>query len=205
MPCEELIRFVRSPDGDVVPDLKAALPGRGAWVEAKRKSVAGTTSRLFSRAFRAQVSVPDDLAGRVEELLKRAALGRLGLARKAGQAIGGFTAVEAALASGKARALIQAADAAQDGRRKMSAAMRRGGATTETFDRFSSGELGLALGRSHAIHAAALEGAAARSFILAARRLEAYAGESDDETGLSPTTMNDTARDGTGRSAGRTE
>jgi predicted RNA-binding protein YlxR (DUF448 family) len=31
-PRAELIRFVASPDGDVVPDLKEVLPGRGMWL-----------------------------------------------------------------------------------------------------------------------------------------------------------------------------
>ncbi len=29
-----LVRFVVGPEGDVVPDVKARLPGRGAWVTA---------------------------------------------------------------------------------------------------------------------------------------------------------------------------
>ena len=38
-PPEDLIRFVAGPDGTVVPDLKAALPGRGAWVSARASLV----------------------------------------------------------------------------------------------------------------------------------------------------------------------
>ena len=33
-PVEDLIRFVRAPDGTVVPDLRRRLPGRGVWVLA---------------------------------------------------------------------------------------------------------------------------------------------------------------------------
>jgi predicted RNA-binding protein YlxR (DUF448 family) len=32
----QLIRFAVSPDGDVVPDIAAKLPGRGIWVSADR-------------------------------------------------------------------------------------------------------------------------------------------------------------------------
>jgi predicted RNA-binding protein YlxR (DUF448 family) len=31
-PRAELVRFVASPDGEVVPDLKECLPGRGMWL-----------------------------------------------------------------------------------------------------------------------------------------------------------------------------
>ena len=36
---DQLIRFVAGPDGEVVPDLKRKLPGRGVWVTAKRDLV----------------------------------------------------------------------------------------------------------------------------------------------------------------------
>ena len=36
----ELIRFVVDPDGNVVPDLKGNLPGRGLWVKADAKTLA---------------------------------------------------------------------------------------------------------------------------------------------------------------------
>ena len=36
---DEMIRFVRSPDGTAVPDVAGKLPGRGAWVKAERASV----------------------------------------------------------------------------------------------------------------------------------------------------------------------
>ena len=39
LPQDELIRFVRSPDGLAVPDVAAKLPGRGAWVRADRQSI----------------------------------------------------------------------------------------------------------------------------------------------------------------------
>ena len=39
-PIDELIRFVVSPTGEVVPDLKRKLPGRGLWVSASRRVVA---------------------------------------------------------------------------------------------------------------------------------------------------------------------
>ncbi|MDR6188094.1 putative RNA-binding protein YlxR (DUF448 family) [Agrobacterium pusense] len=34
---DELIRFVAGPDGDVVPDLKRQLPGRGCWVNTRAR------------------------------------------------------------------------------------------------------------------------------------------------------------------------
>ena len=44
-PIDELIRFVVSPSGEVVPDLKRKLPGRGLWVSASRQAVAEAARR----------------------------------------------------------------------------------------------------------------------------------------------------------------
>ena len=87
---EDLVRFVESPDGEVVPDLKECLPGRGMWLGLSRDVIAqAIKKRLFGRALRADVKVPDDLAGRIGQLLKRDCLATLSLAAKAGRAVGG--------------------------------------------------------------------------------------------------------------------
>ena len=38
-PASKLIRFVAGPDGVIVPDVAAKLPGRGCWVQADRDVV----------------------------------------------------------------------------------------------------------------------------------------------------------------------
>ena len=56
MPDSRLIRFVASPDGVVVPDVAAKLPGRGLWVAASKAAIAtAVEKKLFSRAAKAQV------------------------------------------------------------------------------------------------------------------------------------------------------
>ncbi|MBX9634346.1 MAG: DUF448 domain-containing protein, partial [Magnetospirillum sp.] len=90
-PKGELLRFVVSPDGEVVPDLERRLPGRGIWLSARRDVVnTAVTKRLFAKAARRAVVVPQDLADRVEALLLRRCLDVLGLARRAGHAVCGF-------------------------------------------------------------------------------------------------------------------
>src|SRR6195256_5308326 len=55
-PIDELIRFVVSPQGEVMADLKRKLPGRGLWVSASRRAVAEAVRRNhFSRGFKRQV------------------------------------------------------------------------------------------------------------------------------------------------------
>src|SRR6184192_3882968 len=74
-PVDELIRFVLSPQGDVVPDLKRKLPGRGLWVTASRARVAEAVRRnQFSRGFKRDVRAAQTLASDTENLLVRSAI-----------------------------------------------------------------------------------------------------------------------------------
>src|ERR1700752_925490 len=127
-PADELIRFVLSPEGAVVPDLKRKLPGRGLWITASRARVAEAVRRnQFSRGFKRDVRAAQTLASDTEKLLVRSAIEALALAAKAGQVGSGFTKVEEALAGEQATALIHASDGAVDGIRKLDAIVRQRG------------------------------------------------------------------------------
>src|SRR3979411_2321537 len=125
-PIGELIRFVVSPQGEVIPDLKRKLPGRGLWVSASRQSVAEAVKRhQFSRGFKRDVRAAASLAADTESLLERSAIEALAMAAKAGQVVSGFSKVEDALKQGRAAALIHASDGAADGIRKLDAVVRQ--------------------------------------------------------------------------------
>lgn len=163
LPPEGLIRFVAGPDGSVVPDLKHKLPGRGCWVTAERAYIDQAAARnLFARALRMPVSVPADLGAMVDALLAKAALGALGLARKAGAVALGAAKVESAVRAGKAAAVLHALEAAEDGIRKIAAArsavIHAGGPEIPACKLFSEHELSLAMGGTNVIHAAVLDG-----------------------------------------------
>src|SRR6201993_3614411 len=97
-PSDELIRFVVSPQGEVVPDIKRKLPGRGLWVSASRQTVAEAVRRhQFNKGFKRDVRVAATLAADTENLLVRSAVEALAIAAKAGQVVSGFAKVEAAL------------------------------------------------------------------------------------------------------------
>jgi uncharacterized protein len=158
-PVDELIRFVRAPDGTVVADLRRRLPGRGVWVTADRATVDEAVKRkAFARGFKAPATPGKDLAGEVERLLEKAALDMLSMANKAGRVVTGFAKVETALAGGKVLALLHAADAGDDGKRKLAGTARRvtEGRGVSAFEAFTSAQMDLALGRQNVVHAALL-------------------------------------------------
>jgi predicted RNA-binding protein YlxR (DUF448 family) len=172
---DELIRFVRAPDGLVAPDIRRRLPGRGVWVKAERRLVAqAVEKRLFSRSFKAEARAPDDLADQTGTLLRDAALSLLALANKAGLAVTGFEKVAEAARKGRIAALVEASDAAPDGRRKLASAVAAAGLAPPVVEVFDAAQMGLAFGLPGVVHAAVAEGGLARSFLAAARRFERY-------------------------------
>jgi uncharacterized protein len=184
-PTTDLIRFVVAPDGEVVPDLKAKLPGRGVWVTATQVALGEAIKRnLFARAFKRNVRLASDVVPCTEQLLERAALEALAMAGKAGLVPAGFGKVEAALAYGEVVALLHAAEASVDGVRKLDTVRRRPQAgPIAVIEVLSSTQLDLALGRSNVIHAALLAGASSDTFLARLRRLERFR---TGEPGLRP-------------------
>jgi uncharacterized protein len=176
-PVAELIRFVIGPDGEVVPDLKGKLPGRGVWISAARETVETAVKRhAFARGFKRDVRVPADLTPRIERLLAQAALDALAMAGKAGLVAAGFAKAAAALERDDVVALLHAAEGSADGARKLAAIWRR--RTPEKalpmIDFLTLAQLDLALGRPNVVHAALLAGSASDTFLSRSRRLERF-------------------------------
>jgi predicted RNA-binding protein YlxR (DUF448 family) len=160
LPEGRLIRFVVAPDGTVTPDLAATLPGRGMWVGADAASLATAVKKnLFARAAKAPVLVAPDLARRVEMLLVARIQSDLGLARRSGQLLVGFDTVLKALQSDNPpRVLVEAADGAADGKRKLFGAAHARGLKIEVIEGLTASEISLAVGRENVIHAALKSG-----------------------------------------------
>ena len=189
-PIDELIRFVVAPSGDVVPDLKRKLPGRGLWVAASRRMVAEAVRRhQFSRGFKRDVRAAATLPADTETLLERSCIDALAMAAKAGQVVSGYAKVEGLLEQGRAEALIHASDGAADGIRKLDAIAgqrsRNAGDSRHLpiVTALTSAQLDLALGRSNVIHAALLAGPASKTFLSRCQILVRYRMDDDDGTG----------------------
>ena len=168
----ELIRFVRGPAGEAVPDLGRKLPGRGVWVSLNRGILAEVMrKKLFSRGFAAETTVPADLPDRVSKQLRQQALSLMSLAKKAGEAVTGFMKVEEIVGRGRAKLLFHALEAQPDGCRKLDKYLQPG---MEKIVLFHSDELDLAFGRSNVVHAAVARGGLADKLLLGVRRIEMF-------------------------------
>lgn len=177
---DDLVRFVCGPDGTVVPDIRCVLPGRGVWVQARQPLVADAVKRkLFGRGLGEDCRALEVLPGQVADLLERAALNYLALANKAGLVMAGFEKVAAAIGKGRVAVLLEAADGAEDGRRKLVAKLGGSGQRAEIVRSFDSASLGLALGRPLVIHAALATSGLTGKFVAATRKFEAYVGTNE--------------------------
>ena len=189
-PVENLVRFVVGPEGNIVPDIEAKLPGRGLWVTADGAILARAVAKNdFPKAAKAPVKVAPDLVARVEKRLAERMLSDLGLARRAGQLVLGFDNVTRALdTKPPPRVLVEASEGAADGRKKLAGSAAARGLRVETIDCLTRAELSLALGRENVIHAAVKPGPLAERLILDSVRLRGFRVRpaADETAGSSP-------------------
>ncbi|GGZ91951.1 DUF448 domain-containing protein [Novosphingobium arvoryzae] len=184
---DELIRLAISPDGDVLPDALARAPGRGAWIGVSRGELEtalakGKLKGALARAYKgAALTIPADLPQRIEAALTRAFTDRLGLEMKSGKLLVGSDRIAENARMGKVRWLAHAADAGQDGSRKLDQAWRVGEdeegsgkqGITLPLDRAT---LSVALGRDNVVHMALTDRSAAERLAIPLQRLLRYLG-----------------------------
>ncbi|MES2056698.1 MAG: DUF448 domain-containing protein [Pseudomonadota bacterium] len=162
-PRHALVRLALSPDGDILPDVRAKAPGRGAWIGVTRAELEvaikkGKLKGALARAFKTgPVIIPDDLPARIESALERAALDRLGLESRSGGLFSGSDKIETAARSGKLHLLLHASDAGTDGNRKLDQAWRVGNDEEGSTRRglvlpVPRTILAVALGRQNVVH-----------------------------------------------------
>ena len=116
-PRDALTRLAISPDGEVLPDVLARAPGRGAWIGVSRADLEialakGKLRGALARAFKgAPLSIPEDLPARIETALVRAFTDRLGLEMRAGRLLVGSDRIGENARAGRVAWLAHAADA----------------------------------------------------------------------------------------------
>lgn len=137
----DLVRFVVA-EGRVVPDVAERLPGRGAWVGARRERIEEAVRRgLFARAFRRRCEAPGDLADQVLRLVERRVIEAIGLARRAGAARYGKDRCLQAIRGGDAGVLVVARDAGTESDRMKAAAAEHGVPSGSGPDRGALGDV----------------------------------------------------------------
>lgn len=200
---DALIRLAISPDGDVLPDVLARAPGRGAWIGVSRHDLEiaiakgklkGALARAFGKTLGGTpLSIPDDLPDRIEAALRRVFNDRLGLELRAGRLLLGSDRIAENARAGRVAWLAHASDASEDGSRKLDQALRvgrdaEGSGTRGITLPLDRAALSVALGRDNVVHLALTDSAAADRLSVPLQRL-----------------LHFLASDGAGDSAGQAE
>ena len=168
LPVDGLVRFVVAPDGGIVPDIEGRLPGRGLWLCAARGILnRACAENMFAKATRAPVSVPEDLAQRVEALLVRRCTDLIGLARRAGDAVAGFERVRSMLSGVPVGMILIAGDAVAGEERRLRAMQPEVPASRV----LRGAELGGVFGRASIVYGSVLRGGLASKLAIDAGRL----------------------------------
>jgi predicted RNA-binding protein YlxR (DUF448 family) len=162
---DDLVRLAISPEGQVLPDALARAPGRGAWIGVSRAELeealaSGKLKVALARAFKgAKLTIPGDLPALTENALRKAFLDRLGLEMRAGRLILGSDRIANEARTGNVAALYHAADASDDGSRKLDQALRvgqdaEGSGLSGIRLPLDRAALSVALGRDNVVHLA---------------------------------------------------
>jgi hypothetical protein len=171
----------------MLPDTLAKAPGRGAWLGVARPELEtalakGKFAGAMKRAFKgAPILVGDDLPERIETALRRAVTDRLGLELRTGKLLLGSDRIGEQARAGKVAWLGHAADASEDGSRKLDQAWRVGSDAEGSglagvrlpLDRAA---LSVALGRDNVVHLALTDAAAAARLAVPLGRLMRFLG-----------------------------
>ena len=170
-PRTEMLRFVVSPNREIVFDVDEKLPGKGIWISADKDILQkAVQKKIFNKAAGMSVVIPENLTDIVLGKLQEKCLSLLAFARKAGMLVFGFEGVKKALTNMVVSVAFEADDAAQNGKDKLYR-------PTDTFPVFSCltrEDLGQITGMEQQVHVAVLDSKLSENLIVAGKKLELY-------------------------------
>ena len=150
----QLLRFVITPDKQIVQKKKKKLPGKGVYVSSSYDVLQQAIAKnVFSKVLKKNVKVSADLLQIVENILHKNALNAISLAKKAGNTVIGMDKVLEALKAGKVQFILEATDAGDDGQKKLSHYTEN----MQVYRLFSVEELDKALDKGNTVYLAFLK------------------------------------------------
>lgn len=174
-----LIRFVISPDLQIVPDLKQKLPGKGLYITPNKQLLekAITTSILikaFKAKFKKEVNLDKNMAQIVENLLIKRAISSIALGRKSGVIINGALSCEKAIREGLVKLILHTKGASQNGITKLDQAIYSTGLSISQLSLFNPQDLNGAFGELNVQHIAILDSPLINNIINNLEKLHLY-------------------------------
>ncbi len=179
-PPDQLVRYVLSPDGELIVDYRGKLPGRGAYTCVRRDCLCKAVERRqFQRSFRTPPSEvnADRLMTSLKEQILARILALLGMARKSSCAVSGTQAVVLGFEGGEQfRIVFLASDMSPDIAERVR--YKAGLAGVPCYVLFDKGTMGRISGKSESSVVAVRNLPLAEAIRIELLRLEHISGES---------------------------
>ncbi len=125
LPKCDLLRFVLSPDGEVVFDVNGKLPGKGMWVKANKavleKAISNNGFRLKDKNIASRTISTQAIANQLKQHL----LGLLSIANKAGLLYFGQERISSHLDRGEIFAILMTKDSSQNSKNKVQSHIKK--------------------------------------------------------------------------------
>lgn len=115
-----MLRFVLTPDGDIVPDLYKKLPGKGVYVTNSYALLKqAILKNIFAKILKKKIKVNKELLQMVENVLHKNALSAISLAKKTGDVVIGLDKVMETLKASHPLFVVIANNSGDDGVKKL--------------------------------------------------------------------------------------
>ena len=173
-PRAEMLRFALAPGRQIIFDVAEKLPGHGFWLKADKELLEkAITKRIFYKAAKGTVAIPEALQDQVVASLRGRCLNLMSLCRKAGLLVFGYEAVKKSVGQGDAVVVFEAEDASTRGQNKIF----KPEDDFPIYELFSRADLGAIAGMDEVVHVALLKGKLSEEAEKTARKLTLYYGE----------------------------
>ena len=169
-----MLRFALAPGRQIIFDVAEKLPGHGFWLKADKELLEkAITKRIFYKAAKGTVAIPEALQDQVVASLRGRCLNLMSLCRKAGLLVFGYEAVKKSVGQGDAVVVFEAEDASTRGQNKIF----KPEDDFPIYELFSRADLGAIAGMDEVVHVALLKGKLSEEAEKTARKLTLYYGE----------------------------
>lgn len=173
-PKEELLRFVLMQNGMILPDFNKKLNGRGFYISNSKKMLEGlTVKNRLSKILHTPTLISKDLPLLVENILSSNGLNAVNLARKSGDLVLGLEKVKDIIAKGKAAFVIEASNAGDDGKQKITTMAK----DLEKYILYDVETLSKALNRENTVYLAIKNTPMSKMVRLALKRYQTFLNE----------------------------
>lgn len=170
-PKDELLRFILLKDGTILPDFNKKLDGHGFYISNSKKILEElTVKNPLNKILHTKTVVKEDLPHMVEQILCKKGLDAVNLARKSGDLVLGQEKVKDIIAKGKAAFVIEANDAGDDGKQKITAMAK----DMEIYSLYDVATLSKALNRENTVYLAVKNTPMSQMVRLALKRYQTF-------------------------------